>query len=104
MLAKIIAPLLAAAVLLLVPGCGENVTLEAYEQIENGMDLVQVEDIMGGPGELQTAAGVGIGAGGLPEIQDDSGEAQSYLWGDESVGIVVKFKDGKVYYKQKMGL
>ena len=104
MLARTLAVLVAALALLVAPGCGENITREAYDQIEDGMDMLQVEDILGGPGEIQSAAGVGIGAGGLTEMQKDDGDIKTYLWGDENVGIVVKFKDGKVYHKSPLGI
>ena len=103
MLSRFLFCLCAAAVLLVSPGCESKVTLESFEQIEVGMDLTQVEDILGGPGEIQEAGGVGIGAEGLMEAQGES-RSQDYLWGDENTGILVKFKDGKVFFKQKMGL
>lgn len=103
-LARLLLPLACALTLLLAPGCGDEVTLESYDQIETGMDMVQVEDILGGPGELQAAAGVGIGAGGLPEMQRSDSDTKAYLWGDETTGIIVKFKDGQVVHKRKIGL
>lgn len=103
MLSRFLYCLCAAALLLVAPGCESKVTIESFEQIEVGMDLTQVEDILGGPGEIQQASGVGIGAEGLMETQGES-RSQDYLWGDENTGILVKFKDGKVFFKQKMGL
>lgn len=103
MLSRLLCCLCTAAVLLVSPGCESKVTIESFEQVEVGMDLTQVEDILGGPGELQEASGVGIGAEGLVEAQGES-RSQDYLWGDENTGILVKFKDGKVFFKQKMGL
>ncbi|MCC7388665.1 MAG: hypothetical protein IT431_07835 [Phycisphaerales bacterium] len=103
-LARLLLPVVCALALLLGPGCENKLSTESYELIQNDMDLVQVEDILGGPGEVQAAAGVGIGADGLPQMQKADGDTTAYLWGNESVGIIVKFRDGKVYHKQKMGL
>lgn len=90
--------------LVFLGGCEDTVTIESYDQITVGMDLTGVEDIMGGEGELQEASGVGIGVSGIMEKQGGAGKSKDYLWGDENIGILVKFKDGKVYHKQKMGL
>lgn len=103
-LARAAAAACLALCLLLMPGCEETVTLENYSQITEGMDQTEVEAILGGPGELQQAAGVGIGAGGVPEMQRENSDTRAYLWGDESLGIVVKFREGKVVHKQKFGL
>jgi len=89
---------------LLVTGCEETITIENYQLIENDMDLIAVEDILGGPGELQVASGVGIGASGMLEKQGGEGDTKDYLWGDTSEGILVKFKQGRVVHKQKYGL
>lgn len=103
-LSRIVLALSLALGLLLAPGCENKVTAESFDQIENGMDMTQVEDILGGPGELQAAAGVGIGSSGVPEMQQADGDTKSYLWGDETTGIIVKFEDGKVTYKRKIGM
>lgn len=104
MLTRIAAVLVLALSLLAVAGCEDTVTLDNYEQIKVDMDLIEVESIMGGAGELQVASGVGIGAEGLVESQGGTGDTKDYLWGDENQGILVKVKDGKVVYKQKFGL
>lgn len=90
--------------LVFVAACENPVTVESYDQITVGMDQTEVESILGGPGEIQEASGVGIGASGLLESQGGGGDTRDYLWGDENKGILVKFKDGKVVYKRKMGL
>jgi len=96
--------LFASLMLVLAPGCESKVTIESFDQIQTGMDLTQVEDILGGSGTLQQAGGVSIGADGLVGAESGAGRTQDYLWGDENTGILVKFKDGKVAFKQKMGL
>lgn len=104
-LTRLLLPLACVLALLVGPGCEDKVTTESYDQIKTGMDMVEVEDILGGSGELQAAAGVGIGADGLPQMQrKDDGDTKTYLWGDENQGIIVQFKDGKVSYKRKIGL
>jgi len=104
MFTRFILCLCVAVPLVFLGGCEDTVTLESFDQITVGMDITEVESIMGGEGELQQASGVGIGAGGMLEKQSDTGSNRDYLWGDENVGILVKFRDGKVYFKQKMGL
>ncbi len=95
---------LAALALLLLPACEDAVTRDNFDRIAVGMDMTEVEDILGGSGELQQAGGVGIGASGLLEGQSGADDVKSYLWGDETTGIIVKFKDGKVVYKEPRGL
>ncbi|MDQ7012261.1 MAG: hypothetical protein Q9O74_00015 [Planctomycetota bacterium] len=104
MLTRIAAVLVLALSLLAVTGCEETVTPENYDLIQVDMDLIEVESIMGGAGELQVASGVGIGAAGMVESQGGGGDTKDYLWGDENQGILVMVKDGKVIYKQKFGL
>ncbi len=104
MFTRLVLCLCIAIPLVFLAGCEDTVTLDSFEQITVGMDLAGVEDIMGGEGELQEASGVGIGYEGMVEKQGGPGKSKDYLWGDENTGILVKFKDGKVYFKQKMGL
>lgn len=104
MLQRFLAAIFAAAVLTLLPACENKVTVESFDAVQVGMDMTAVEDIMGGAGELQQAGGVGIDASGLMNAQSGEGPTKDYLWGDETTGILVKFKDGKVVFKQKMGL
>jgi hypothetical protein len=104
MIHRLFACLCVSIPLLFLAGCESEVTIESYEEITVGMDLAGVELIMGGPGEIQEASGVGIGASSMLEGQSGSSRSKDYLWGDENVGILVKFKDGKVFFKQKMGL
>lgn len=104
MLSRLAAVVVLGLSLLLTAGCEETITLENYEQIQTDMDMAAVESILGGPGEVQAASGVGIGASGMVEKQGGEGPTKDYLWGDETEGILVKFKDGKVVHKQKYGL
>ena len=103
-LSRLAAVIVLGLSVLLVAGCEETVTTENYQLIENEMDLAAVEDILGGPGELQVASGVGIGASGMLEKQGGEGDTKDYLWGDVNEGILVKFKEGRVVHKQKYGL
>lgn len=104
MLQRFALSLAAAIALLVLPACEETVTAENFDAITTGMDITEVEAILGGPGELQQASGVGIDASGLPTAQGGEGATKDYMWGDDTAYILVKFKDGKVVYKQKMGL
>lgn len=104
MLIRTAVALLLALSMLMLTGCEETITRENFDQIEVGMDMAEVESILGGSGSLQAASGVGIGASGLPEKQGGEGDTKDYLWGDETEGILVKFKEGKVFHKQPYGL
>ena len=54
--------LTASLMAVIMVGCakGPDVSKEAYDKVENGMTLAQVEAILG-KGELQTSASGGIG-------------------------------------------
>ncbi len=83
-------------------GCEDRVTEENFDAIAVGMPMDEVEDILG-PGELQEASGVSIGSGGLMSSSKNSTHTKDYLWETDGHRIVVKFKDGKVVFKQKSG-
>ena len=90
--------LLATSMLMLaVAGCGQStdVSKEAYDKVEKGMTLAQVQDILG-KGELQTAASGGIG--------DITGSAKVYTWTQGDKTITITFVDDKVRRKLETGL
>lgn len=74
---------------------GVEMTLAEFEQIDNGMTLPQVEDIVGGEGALASTAGSG-------EFR-----AEVYTWdGSGSLGAnaLVTFQGGRVASKAQHGL
>lgn len=90
--------LLAASLLMLVvAGCGQStdVSKEAYDKVENGMTMAQVEDILG-KGELATGASGGLG--------DMTGSAKIYTWTQGDKKITVTFVNEKVQTKMQSGL
>jgi hypothetical protein len=103
MIRRIVLAVLSAAMLLLVPACEDTINEETYGSIEVGMDMAAVESVLGGAGEIQEAAGVGIDAGGMTSMQRDDGDTKEYLWGDETTGILVRFEEGRVVHKRKIG-
>ena len=94
----ILCGLLATGLLMLVvAGCGPStdVSKEAYDKVETGMTLAQVQGILG-KGELQTGA-----AGGLGDI---TGSAKIYTWTQGEKKITVTFVNDKVKTKVPSGL
>jgi hypothetical protein len=82
-------------------GCDDDLTMENYERIERGMTLSQVETILGGSGEDQTAGGVGVGATGL---EGQQATESVYVWSDGDRQIIVTFRDAKVHGTRQVGL
>ena len=78
-------------------GCGKGVDVskEAYDKVETGMTLAQVEAILG-KGELQAGGSGGIG--GL------TGSAKIYKWVDGDKTITITFANDKVKTKLQTGL
>ena len=83
-------------------GCEDRVTEENFDAVTVGMRLDEVEDVLGS-GTLEEASGVGIDASGMLGSSKNSRHTKDYLWETDNHRIVVKFKDGKVVFKQKMG-
>ena len=86
----------------LLAGCEDNLTPESYDGIVEGQStLSEVETMLGGSGEDQTAGGVGIGSTGL---EGQQATEQVYIWKDGDKQIIVTFRDGKVYKKRQVGV
>ncbi len=95
-------PALMCVVLLVLVGCEEKVTLEHYEQIQKGMSLAQVEQILG-KGRLEEAGGTSLGVGGIPERTGDDVSNRTYVWEEDGKIITVRIVDDKVASKTKRG-
>ena len=78
-------------------GCGKSmdVSKEAYDKVETGMTLAQVEAILG-KGELQTG-----GSGGIGNL---TGSAKIYKWVDGDKTITITFVNEKVKTRMHTGL
>ena len=101
----------AAAVVCLVclalTGCKGNkaITKENFDKINAGMDLSEVQALLGGPGEedvelnmaegSSVAGAVGVG-GTLDSMTPKRSATKWYTWGGSSKYIKVAFLDGKV--------
>jgi hypothetical protein len=69
------------------------ITKAKYEKIENGMDLAEVEKIIGSKGEETNSVHTG------------KFESSSYRWkGDKYSCLTVRFRDSKVIFKAQDGL
>ncbi|MFG0285288.1 MAG: hypothetical protein ACF8R7_12790 [Phycisphaerales bacterium JB039] len=82
-------------------GCEDNLTMDNYNTIADGMTLSEVETILGGAGEDQTAGGVGIGATGL---EGQKASEAVYVWTEGDRQIIVTFRDARVHGKRQVGL
>lgn len=91
----------AAVVACAICGCEDAVTMENYEQLEQGMTLSEVESIMGGAGEDQTMGGVGIGATG---VEGQAATESVYVWSEGDAQIIATFRNGKMHGKRQVGL
>lgn len=71
-----------------------EITMEEFNQIQNGLALEQVEKIVGGKGELQSSAG------------DGQYKTEMYTWKGNGMGANanVTFQGGKVMAKAQFGL
>jgi len=101
----------AAAVVCLVclalAGCKGNkaITKENFDKINAGMDLSEVQTLLGGPGEedvelnmaegSSVAGAIGVG-GTLESMTPKKSATKWYTWGSSSKFIKVAFLDGKV--------
>lgn len=96
-------PIFAAlALAAILSGCGPKLDQASYDKIQNGMTLREVERILGGRGEDETAAGMSIGSSGLT---DNRKAAQNvFRWKKGTANIVVIFRDDKVISKTSEGL
>jgi hypothetical protein len=70
-----------------------DITKAMYEKIENGMDLKEVEEIIGSKGEETSSSKIG------------KYESSAYRWkGEKYSFITVRLRDGKVQSKSQYGL
>jgi len=112
----------AAAVVCLVclalAGCKGNksITKENFDKITAGMELSEVQSLLGGPGEedvelnmaegSSVAGAIGVG-GTLDSMTPKKSATKWYKWGGSSKWIKVAFLEGKVApsnFKQSEGL
>jgi hypothetical protein len=91
---------LAACALLTLAACENKITEDNYAKITPGMDIAQVEGILG-PGELQNQGGMGISGGGVASGAVANSQ-DTYIWKGKSMTITVVTAKGKVVqvYKQ----
>ncbi len=100
---RILLAALLFAFALLMGGCDNRVTYENFQKIKIGMDLTEVEDILG-RGDLQDkAGGANLGQFGLPSRAAES-NVDVYVWDDGSAQIIVEFIDYKVVASYQRGL
>ena len=91
----------AMVIALVLTGCEQKVTSENFDQLEKGMTLTQVEQILG-PGHLEEATGTSIGITGMEQSKDTI-KNRTYSWEEDHKIITVTIKDGKVASMTKRG-
>lgn len=102
-LSQIAGVLACLSVLLFASGCEDVVTQENYDQITVGMQLWEVEDLLG-KGTEETVGGFGISSGGMMGGEPGSSETTTYVWKEDRREISVTVKGGEVVGKGKAGL
>lgn len=94
-----LAALVSAAAL---TACESKLNQENFDKITVGMDISEVERILG-KGEEQANGGVSIGAGGLTGGAAHNSQ-KTYVWHEPKKDISVVVAEGKVVSKNKSGL
>jgi len=89
---------------IVVAGWESKLTQSSYDSVQTGMALSEVEALLGGAGELQTAGGYGVDASGLVSGSKSDTSQKVYVWKEGAVQFVVTFKDDKVVTKSQQGL
>ena len=85
-----------------IAGCGDKCTDETFDKINLGMNLDQVEDLMGGAGESEDRSGSTISSGGVMGGSKEA-KTRTYSWKSGQKQVIVELKDDKVVRKQKVG-
>jgi hypothetical protein len=94
--------LVAAALLLPLAACEDKLTQENFDKIKVGMQVWEVEHILGGKGELESTGMNGsISAGGI--MTTEAAPPNQYRWTRGPKSITVIANDGKVVSKAKEG-
>lgn len=88
---------------LTLAACEQKVNQENYNLVQKGMELSEVEKLLG-KGELQDEGGTSIGAGGLTGGSSANSQ-KTYQWKIPGKEISVTFgPDGKMVTKNSHGL
>lgn len=82
--------------------CEAKITKSNFDKIEVGMTLSQVNKILGGKGEDETASGTSITGAGIGEGR--AARQEVYRWKDGGSAIIVTVVNGKVTSKMSEGL
>jgi len=92
--------LLGALTFLPLAACEEKLTQENFDKIQIGMNIWEVEKILGGKGELESTGSTGgISAAGIMSME--AAPPNQYRWQHGNKMITVTAKDGKVVGKNK---
>ncbi len=83
--------------------CSGDISQEAFDQINVGMTLTEVRNVIGSDGEDQTASGTSISQAGIMENKGSRLEMWVWTTTDRKSEIAVEFRDGKVVSKTKRG-
>src|SRR4051812_26450238 len=92
---RVYAVVLLSLLSLALAGCEDKITLANFDQIKPGMQLYEVEKILGGKGEMENSTGTDIGASGISSSSKQSSQ-QVYVWKKGMKTISVTVQNGKV--------
>jgi hypothetical protein len=101
-LSRVLIVLIAVFSLLPLIGCEDKITSESFDQIKVGMQLHEVETILGGKGDPVARGGTDISSGGI--ASGNAATQQLYEWRKGNKLISVTCVDGKVVDKGKNGV
>jgi hypothetical protein len=99
---RVVLALIAALLLLPLSGCEDKYTQDNYDLIKDGMQLHEVEKIMGGKGDPQEYKGTDISSGGIASGSRAPSQ-QIYQWQHANKIVTVTVVDGKVIGHNKSG-
>ncbi len=99
---RVLIVLIAVLSLLPLMGCEDKITSDSFDQIKNGMQLHEVETLLGGKGDPVARGGTDISSGGISS--GNAATQQLYEWRKGNKLISVTCVDGKVVDKGKNGV
>lgn len=93
---------LLAAALCLLPGCAD-VSEASFERIAVGMEIREVQNIMGTDGRRQEQRGMSISSSGISGQSTTAHRDETYTWESGRQRIIVHTRNGIVTSKHKEG-
>jgi hypothetical protein len=92
-----------ALICIALTGCKSKITKANYEKVSEGMNLKEVENILGEGSKLGDGSGIAAQAGvNLPGAA--TGRGDTYVWESGDKKITIIFVQDKVKWKDSKGL